>query len=273
MWRSLKQTMLPRRSSGSAGTFSTNTKRKGNLQEARTRAKVGIHRALRRKLSISLVFLLLFPCLMLLVLRVVPPPFSAFMAERYIAGMLEEKKGRGMRYQWVPLDSISPHVALAVVAAEDQKFPRHWGFDFQSIRLALEEGEADGQYRGASTITQQVAKNLFLWNGRSLIRKGLEAFLTVWVEVLWPKKRILETYLNIAEFGEGIYGVQAAAKVFFKKQASQLSRREASLLAAVLPNPAKYRVPAPTTYVLKRSLWIQRQMKNLGDAYLRNVTQ
>jgi monofunctional biosynthetic peptidoglycan transglycosylase len=228
---------------------------------------------LRRKFSLLLGFLVLFPCFMLLVLRVVPPPFSAFMAERYITGMLEEKKGRGIRYQWVPLDSISPHAALAVVAAEDQKFPRHWGFDFQSIRLALEEGADDGQYRGASTISQQVAKNLFLWNGRSLVRKGLEAFLTVWVEILWPKKRILETYLNIAEFGEGTYGVQAAAKIFFKKQASQLSRREASLLAAVLPNPVKYRVQAPTTYVLKRSLWIQRQMRNLGDAYLRNVMQ
>ena len=113
---------------------------------------------------------------MLLVLRVVPPPFSAFMAERYIAGMLEEKKGRGMRYQWVPLDSISPHVALAVVAAEDQKFPRHWGFDFQSIRLALEEGEADGQYRGASTITQQVAKNLFYGTAGVSSAKGWKPF-------------------------------------------------------------------------------------------------
>ena len=162
-------------------------------------------------------------------------------------------------------------MALAVVAAEDQKFPGHFGFDFGAIADALEEGEKGRRLRGASTISQQVAKNLFLWEGRSFLRKGLEAYFTVLMEAMWTKRRILEIYLNIAEFGDGIYGIKAAAKKVFGKPPSEITMREAAILAAVLPNPIRLKAAAPSAYVKGRARKIEKQMRNLGSSYLKEI--
>jgi monofunctional biosynthetic peptidoglycan transglycosylase len=163
-------------------------------------------------------------------------------------------------------------MCLAVVAAEDQRFPKHWGFDFASIADAVEEQGERGHLRGASTITQQVARNLFLWQGRSYLRKGLEAYFTVLLELLWPKRRILEVYLNIAEFGEGNFGVGAGAQAFFGKHPIELRTSEAALLAAVLPNPNRLRVRNPSAYVRGRASWVESQMTQLGgSAYLKDL--
>jgi monofunctional biosynthetic peptidoglycan transglycosylase len=153
-----------------------------------------------------------------------------------------------------------------VIAAEDQKFAEHFGFDWQAIEKALEQNSRSKKTKGASTLSQQTAKNLFLWSGRTWLRKGVEAYFTVLLEALWPKRRILETYLNVAEFGDGIYGVEAAAQRYFRKPASRLNGSEAALLAAVLPSPRRYRVTAPNAYVRSRQQWILNQMGHLGGA-------
>jgi monofunctional biosynthetic peptidoglycan transglycosylase len=172
----------------------------------------------------------------------------------------------------VPWEEISPHVALAVIAAEDQKFPVHRGFDLEQIDRAFTDAERGRRVRGASTISQQVAKNLFLWPGRSWFRKGLEAWFTVLIELLWPKQRILEVYLNIAEFGRGVWGVEAASRRFFGRPAKSLAREQAALLAAVLPNPKRFRAEAPSAYVKRRQAWILGQMQSLGGtAYLDRI--
>jgi len=177
-------------------------------------------------------------------------------------------------YDWVNLEQISPHAALAVIASEDQQFPFHAGFDLKSIREAVRENQHRKRPRGASTITQQVAKNLFLWNGGGYVRKGLEAWFTVLIEAMWPKERILEVYLNIAEFGRGVYGVEAASRAFFHKPAAKLGRTEAATLAAVLPNPIRFRVDRPSRYVAARRDWILGQMRGLGGReYLEQIAQ
>jgi monofunctional biosynthetic peptidoglycan transglycosylase len=164
----------------------------------------------------------------------------------------------------VPWSKISRHAAIAVIAAEDQKFLVHDGFDFDAIEKAVSDAQRGEHLRGASTITQQVAKNLFLWSGQSWIRKGLEAWFTVWIEILWPKQRTLEVYLNSAQFGRGVWGVQAASREFFGKDAARLTRHEAALLAAVLPSPARFRVAKPSAYVRGRQAWILGQMQRLS---------
>jgi len=175
-------------------------------------------------------------------------------------------------YQWVDLEAISPQAAIAVIASEDQQFPFHYGFDFKSIRDAVHTHEHGGKLRGASTITQQVAKNLFLWSGRSFVRKAMEAALTLTLETALPKERILEIYLNIAEFGTGVYGVEAAARHFFHEHALSLSREQSALLAVVLPNPHQLRVDAPSAYVLSQRDRTLQQMANLGGpAYLHGI--
>jgi monofunctional biosynthetic peptidoglycan transglycosylase len=200
-------------------------------------------------------------------LRWVDPPTTAFIIrERLSAGAAG--KPRSVQYRWVDWEKISPHVKVAVIAAEDQKFPEHYGFDIESINEALEDREHGRRVRGASTLTQQVAKNLFLWPRQSWIRKGLEAYFTVLIETLWPKQRILETYVNVAEFGRGVFGVGAAAEVFFNKPAARLSAPEAALLAAVLPNPKRMKVGSPSRYVLSRQQWILGQMRGLGGVGL-----
>lgn len=206
--------------------------------------------------------------LTVLLLRWIPPPTTAFMLADRIGAMLGGDFRYRNRYDWVPLEEISPHAALAVIASEDQRFPFHAGFDFESIRKAVrynERAAARGRpLRGASTLSQQVAKNLFLWSGRSWFRKGLEAGITLMIEAMWPKERILEVYLNIAEFGRGTWGVQAASQRFFRKDAKRLTRREAATLAAVLPSPKRWKVDAPPTRVLRRRDAIVAQMRLLG---------
>ena len=197
-----------------------------------------------------------------LCLRWVDPGTSSFMLQRRLQAFLHNDHSFRLRYKWVDWHNISQWVPVAVVAAEDQKFPHHVGFDTEAIAQALSEDRE--QTRGASTITQQVAKNLFLWPGRSFIRKGLEAYFTLLIEILWPKRRILEVYLNIAEFGVGVFGVGAASETFFGMHPSQLGPEEAALLAAVLPNPRRLRVQSPSAYVIERSLWIQEQVRMLG---------
>lgn len=169
-------------------------------------------------------------------------------------------------YEWVSLEHISPHAAIAVIASEDQQFPFHAGFDLKSIRESVRSSERGKKLRGASTISQQVAKNLFLWNGRSFVRKAVEAWMTVLIEFMWSKERILEVYLNIAEFGRGIYGVEAAAHRFYHKPASRLTSSEAAVLAAVLPNPIKMHADRPSAYVQSRRETILGQMRALGGA-------
>ena len=206
------------------------------------------------------------------VLRFVDPATSAFMLrERWIAWRNDDPSFT-FRRQWVDLEQISTPMQLAVIASEDQTFPTHHGFDFKSINQAFEERGRGRRARGASTISQQVAKNIFLWPEQSWFRKGLEAYFTVVIETLWPKERILEVYLNIAEFGRGVYGVEAAARTFFGKPAARLSYGEAALLAAVLPSPKRFKAGAPSLYVKSRQRWIEGQMADLGGTgYLRTL--
>jgi len=202
--------------------------------------------------------------LAVLALRWVPPPTSAFMLQQRVENLFQDGKAAPVRYRWVSWDRISPHAAVAVIASEDQKFPFHRGFDLQSIRNAVRNNPSRRLPRGASTLSQQVAKNLFLWPGRSLTRKGLEAGFTVLIESLWPKRRILEVYLNVAEFGPGIYGVAEAGHAFFHKEPRRLTREQAALLAAVLPNPKRLRADRPSAYVERRTREILTQMDRMG---------
>lgn len=196
---------------------------------------------------------------------VLPVPFSAVMLERQVGAWLHGDFHYVAHSDWVSMDEISPWMGLAVIASEDQKFPEHWGFDVSAIEKALAHNQRqENRVRGASTLSQQTAKNLFLWDGRSWLRKGLEAGLTVGIETVWSKKRILTVYLNIAEFGEGTFGVEAASQRFFHKPASKLTASEAALLAAVLPNPIRFRADAPSGYIRSRQAWILRQMRQLG---------
>lgn len=203
--------------------------------------------------------LMLLSLLMVLPWRWFAPPTSAFMLREQLF------EDNAVYYQWVPWGSISPYLAIAVVAAEDQKFPVHHGFDFESIAKALDETR--GRRRGASTISQQVAKNLFLWPGRSYIRKGLEAYFTLLIETFWAKRRILEIYLNVAEFGPGVFGAGAASRGYFAKPAERLSLYEASLMAAVLPSPKKMSVRRPSAYVRGRAYEIRTWVRKLGGAH------
>lgn len=216
-------------------------------------------------LWIALAFLLVSITPVIL-LRWLPPVSSAVMLERRLSERAPQD------YQWVPIEQISPYIALAVVASEDQKFPTHKGFDFAAIKEAIEERAKGARLRGASTITQQVARNLFLWQGRSFIRKGLEAWMTVLLELFWPKQRILEVYLNIAETGKRTFGMQAASLRYFSIPANALPAEQAALLAAILPNPRKMKADQPSEYVLGRRDKILQLMCDLGGAhYLHDI--
>jgi monofunctional biosynthetic peptidoglycan transglycosylase len=198
------------------------------------------------------------------VLRWIPPPASAFMLLEQASAIFQRDREFRLHYRWVPWDDISPAMKLAVVASEDQLFSEHLGFDLQAIGKALEHNQRGRRTRGASTISQQTAKNLFLYPGRSYFRKALEVYFTGLLELFWPKQRILEIYLNIAQFGKGIYGVAEAGRIYFGKSAERLSAPEAALLAAVLPNPAMLQVNPPSAYVERRRRWILQQMRQLG---------
>jgi monofunctional glycosyltransferase len=209
-----------------------------------------------KTIVISLFLLQLF---YIVILKWVNPPITLTQ----LSGLFS---GDGLKRDYVDSDQISHNMKLAVIASEDQVFPDHGGFDWKSIDKARKHNERKpNRVRGASTISQQTAKNVFLWQGRSWIRKGLEVYFTKMIEWIWGKERILEVYLNVIEMGRGIYGAEAAAQAYFKKPASKLNRREAARIAACLPNPIKYTVKPLSGYVSKRSGWVQRQMNNLED--------
>ena len=223
-------------------------------------------RLFRWTLAAAAVFVLV-TLLPVVLFRWVDPPTSAFMLQhRFAAG--HAQGGAPADHRWVDLERISDPMQLAVVAAEDQKFPVHRGFDLESISDAVEDSLRGDRLRGASTISQQTAKNLFLWPGRSFLRKGLEAWFTALLELCWPKARILEVYLNIAEFGKGVYGVGAASERFYGKAALRLNAFEAAVLAAVLPSPKRMNADRPSAYVRSRARWILDQMRMLGPEYL-----
>ena len=202
--------------------------------------------------------------LVVLVLRFVPPPTSAFMIERQASAWMHGEDDFELHYQWVPWSRMSKRAPLAMVASEDQTFPFNHGFDIHAIHTVIEQAEDGERLRGASTITQQTAKNLFLWGGHSWVRKGIEAYFTVLLDITWPKQRILEVYANIAEFGNGVYGVGAASRLYFHRDAAHLTRRQAALLAAVLPNPRRLHAERPSAYVERRVAWIEQPMRRLG---------
>ncbi len=214
-------------------------------------------------LAWALGLFLVLNIILVLVFRFVPVPTSGLMVQRRVESW---SSGRpyASRHRWVPLEEIAPCLGVAVIAAEDQNFIDHFGFDWQAIEKAVQHNEKSRRKRGASTVSQQTAKNLFLWNSRSWTRKGLEAWFTLLIEAGWSKKRILEVYLNIVEFGDGIYGAEAAARTYFGKSAKRLTPSEAALLAAVLPNPRKFKANAPSEYIRGRQAWILSQMRQLG---------
>lgn len=221
---------------------------------------------MKRLQRLVLLLVLLFVAVsaaLVVPLRWIDPPYSAVMLQRLVV------EGQPQHQQWVSLDRVDPHMALAVVAGEDQRFPHHWGFDTTEIVAAVERHLDGGRLRGASTISQQVARNLFLWQGRSFVRKGLEVWFTGLIELAWPKRRILEMYLNFAETGQRMFGVATASRRYFAREPSVLGMKNAALIAATLPNPLVYRADRPSDYVLQRRDWILTQMRNLGGpAYL-----
>lgn len=217
------------------------------------------------------VVLAAFSVLQVLVLRFVDPPVSTVMLWRYGEALGQGDGAYRLHYEWRDLQKMAPSLPISLVAAEDQRFPQHNGFDLQAIEKARDHNARGGRVRGASTISQQVAKNLFLWQGRSWPRKGLEVWYTLLIETFWSKHRILEVYANIAEFGDGIYGAQAASRQFWNKDASRLTPAESARLAAVLPAPRRYDAAQPGPYVQRRAAWIQRQARQLGGgAYLQD---
>jgi monofunctional biosynthetic peptidoglycan transglycosylase len=237
-----------------------------------TESKAGRPHRLRRWLVRLLLVTVAVTVAPVVALRWMPPPTSAVMLQHRIGRLLRSGPRPAVRYRWTSWDAIAPAMRLAAVAAEDQKFASHWGFDVDAIVDAIEDAAGHRRLRGASTITQQVARNLFLWRGRSWARKGLEAYFTILLEVSWPKRRILEVYLNIAEFGEGAYGVGAASQTFFGKPPRALHASEAALLAAELPNPVRLQARKPSRYVRARAARIEEQMALLGGpAYLKDL--
>lgn len=212
-------------------------------------------------LKLAAAFFLL-SILLVVIFRFVPVPVTPLMVIRSIQQWQDDKPMK-LHKDWVSIKNISPHLQLAVVCSEDQNFLNHSGFDFKAIEKAIEHNEKSKRKRGASTISQQCAKNLFLWPQRSWLRKGLELYFTALIELFWPKKRIMEVYLNIIEFGNGVYGAEAASQDFYNRSAAKISREQAALLATVLPNPRKYNAAKPGPYVQKRQQWVLRQMRQV----------
>ncbi|NGO89220.1 MAG: monofunctional biosynthetic peptidoglycan transglycosylase [Halomonas sp.] len=237
-----------------------------------------VNRALRRVLRLlwrlvwrgALAFVLLSVALVWL-FRFVPPPGSMVMVERKVQSWVH-REPITIQHQWRSWDNLSNNAKLAVIAAEDQRFPIHRGFDVVELRRAWEASRDGSRLRGASTLSQQTAKNVFLWSGRSWLRKGLEAWFTLLIETFWSKQRILEVYLNVAEWDTGVFGLEAAADHYFGASGSALTERQASLLAAILPSPRTRSASRPDAQVERRSQWIRQQMRNLGGtAYLERL--
>ena len=213
-----------------------------------------------------------FTVLQVAAMRFIDPWFTSFMAIRQAEALAEGDLSFRIAYDWRDLEAISPNLPVALVAAEDQRFADHYGFDIEAIEKAQKNNARGRKVRGGSTISQQLAKNLFLWSGRSWVRKGVEAWYTLLIEAMWPKRRILEVYANVVEFGDGVYGAQAAARTYFRKDARRLSAAESARLAAVLPSPRRYSAARPGPYVQRRTRAIQRQARQIGGhAYLRQL--
>ena len=223
---------------------------------AKSPPRRGFGQTLWSILLMVLLFVLGLPILAVATYRLVPPPVTPLMLIRAAAGA-------PIRQRWVPLAQISPWLARAVVASEDARFCTHHGFDYEEIGAALERFRAGGKLRGASTISQQTAKNILLWPGGGFLRKGIEAYITELLELGWPKSRILEVYLNDIEWGDGVYGAEQAALTHFRKPASALTRREAALLAAILPNPRVLSVERPSRYIEERVATIEARMSQV----------
>lgn len=202
---------------------------------------------------------LLVSILMVLVYKWLPVPFTPLMGIRYF-----EHPEERLSHEWVPMEKISDNLKLAVIGSEDQNYLTHNGFDYKAIEKAIESNKKGKRTRGASTISQQTAKNVFLWPQRTWLRKGLEVYFTFLIELTWSKERILEVYLNSVEMGKGIYGAEAASRAWFGKSAANLSAHEAAAIAAILPNPREYRANPASNYIQQRKGWIVKQMYNLG---------
>ena len=211
-----------------------------------------------RIIAILMLTAILLPICMVALYRYIPVPVTPLMLTRKM------EESTPINYTWTPIEKISPNLVQAVVASEDNLFMQHNGFDFKQIEIARREAEAGKRLRGASTITQQTAKNLFLWQGRSWLRKGLEAYYTVLMEQLWSKKRIMEAYLNCIEMGDGIYGAAAVARINFKTTPDKLTKEQCALIAATLPNPRKFNSAKPSKYMKQRQNAILKNMKNIG---------
>ncbi len=194
--------------------------------------------------------------------RFVPPPVTPLMVIR-LAEQVSDGQSMKLRKDWEPLNQISPHMVQAVVASEDNNFLKHFGIDFDAVRKAHELNKKGRRLRGASTISQQTAKNVYLWPDRTWFRKGLEVYFTGLIEIFWGKERIMEVYLNVIEMGDGIYGIEAASQYYFKKPAADLNRSEAALIAAILPNPRIYNAKNPSSFILKKQGRILRAMNRL----------
>lgn len=222
-----------------------------------------ISKILRILLRIVIIFLILSIGTTLL-FKWVPVPITPLMVIRCVEQKTNGKELR-LKHQWVSLDQISPKLQLAVVCSEDQNYLNHFGFDFKAIENAMKSNESGKKIRGGSTISQQTAKNVFLWPGRSYVRKAFEAYFTLLIELFWSKERIMEVYLNSIEMGDGIYGSEAAAKFWFGKPASKLTKDQSAAIAAILPNPLKYVANPPGPYIAKRKEWIKKQMSFWGN--------
>ncbi len=233
----------------------------------------GIIRRILKWLMLLVLLSVFILFALLLVFKWVPLPSSSFIYHQNQLAKKSPDTYEPAAYQWIDWDEISPHLAMAVIAAEDQRFSNHWGVDTIELKKALsEKRSANGRPRGASTITQQLAKNLFLWNGRSYVRKVIEAVLSLAIEITWSKQRILEVYLNVAQFGDAVFGVREASHLFFDKEPIALTKEEAAMLAAVLPRPAVSDVNDPRPALIKRQQWILKQMKQLGGTqYLKKL--
>lgn len=234
-----------------------------------------VFRSRLKRLLLGLLFaFLLVTVAQVLLLKWINPLGSSFMLGRISEAWLDGDWQFRIDYRWRDYERISPQLPLAVVAAEDQRFPAHRGFDLAAMKKAYQGNQRGRKVRGGSTISQQLAKNLFLWSGRSYLRKGLEAWYTLLIETFWSKRRILEVYVNVVEFGDGVYGAEAASRRYYRMSSAKLSASQAARLAAVLPNPKRYRVAAPGPYVRARSHGIERQMRHLGGpSYLNACCQ
>lgn len=226
-----------------------------------------------KKLSLWLIGLILALALLsilsVLAVRWLNPPISMLMLERKITALVQQQPYQ-LQHQWRDWETLPDHLKMSVIAAEDQRFASHYGFDLTAIKAAYQHNKTASTIRGASTLTQQVAKNVFLWSSRSWWRKALEAWFTLWIELLWSKERILEVHLNIAEWGLGVFGAEAAAEHYFKVKAPYLNAQQAALLAASLPSPLSRNPSRPTPQMLKTAAWIQQQIRQLGGSHYLN---